>query len=440
MIAGGRVIDPDSGFDATAHVGVDGSTVTAVSATPLRAKSTIDAAGLVVCPGFIDLLSNAPDDYGARFKIADGVTTNLGMHGLDGPAADFFARYQDKSMVNFGGALRNPSRRAAVAGLGLAASPNSDQVRQLADDVQQQIQQGWIGIDFEPEYIPGTSREEMAALGKVAQQNNVVCTFHGRYSSFDQELQTIDEVMVVARDSGARCHIEHLVSTGGTFHMADALGKLATARQQGLDMSACTFPYGFWAAPVASARFDPGWDQRFHITYNDLQVPGTTERLTEATFNQLRSTGTVAVAYAIPEESVVAALKDPDTMVGSDAILAPGNDNHPAASGCFSRVLGRYVRDQKVLDLHTALAKMTIMPAKRFGAKAPALAKKGRLARGADADITVFDPKTVSDRSTVEQPAVESAGVQWVLVMGQQVRTPKGTNDVHAGQPIRFQA
>ncbi len=307
-------------------------------------------------------------------------------------------------------------------------------------DAEQQIQDGWIGIDLEPGAVPGTSRDEMVALANVAKEHDLICTFDGRYSGFDDELLTIDEVAVIAQASGARCHIENLISTGGTFHTADALGKLAAARQQGLDISADTYPYNLWAAPVASTRFDPGWQQRYRIGYGDLQIAGTGERLTEATFNQYRSSDKVAVAYAIPDDSVVTALQDPSILIGSDAILTPGNNDNPSSTGCFTRVLGRYVREQKVLDLPSALAKMTSLPAKRFAAMAPALAKKGRLARGADADITVFDPRTVIDRSTVDNPAVEPTGVQWVLVGGQQARTPKGTQDLHAGQPVHFQA
>ena len=187
---------------------------------------------------------------------------------------------------------------------------------------------------------------------------------------------------------------------------------------------------------MASARFDPGWQQRYRIDYGDLQIAGTGERLNAQTFDRYRQSDKVAVAYAIPEPSVVALLKDPDIVIASGAILTLGNNQHPSASGCFTRVLGRYVRDQNVLSLRDALAKMTSLPAQRLGDKVPALAKKGRVARGADADITVFDAKTVIDRSTVDNPAVEATGVKWVLVMGQAARTPKGNQPVHAGRPV----
>src|SRR5206468_3273225 len=145
------------------------------------------------------------------------------------------------------------------------------------------------------------------------------------------------------------------------------------------------------------ARFAPGWQDRFHISYQDLVVPGTGERLTEASFDDYRArdTNTLVAAYAIPENDVVIGLQSPFTMIGSDAILEQGDNNHPRGAGCFSRTLGFYVRGQGTLSLRDALAKMTILPARRLEARAPALRKKGRMQRGADADITSFDPNSV---------------------------------------------
>jgi dihydroorotase len=130
-------------------------------------------------------------------------------------------------------------------------------------------------------------------------------------------------------------------------------------------------------------------------------------------------------------------------MIGSDCILdapkADGRpDNHPRGAGCFSRVLGHYVREKKVLTLMAALSKMTIQPAKRLEKHVSALRTKGRLQIGADADITVFDPKTVSDRSTIDNPAQMSAGIEYVLVMGQVVKDLQGVHqDVRPGLPIK---
>jgi N-acyl-D-aspartate/D-glutamate deacylase len=326
-------------------------------------------------------------------------------------------------------------------GSGEAATPR--QLDQLAADIEEQVHQGWIGASFSPEYSPGISDDEIKRQSAVAAKYGLPCFFHGRYSTDippDDNAKTLQEIIDVARTTGAPVHVMHITSTGGTFQMPQALDTIQQARTSGLDVSACLYPYNFWATYIQSARFNDGWQQRFHITYSDLVIPGTGERLTAERFDELRSASknTLVAAYAIPEPDVVTGLQSPMTMIGSDAILTPGDNNHPRGAGCFSRALGHYVREQKTLSLVDALAKMTILPAKRLEAKAPALQKKGRLQRGADADITIFDPNTVADRATVQDPSQTAAGIEYVLVLGTMVLSPDGADKTKLpGQPIK---
>jgi len=436
VVAGGRVIDPDSGYDGEANVGIDGEQIVTISTGTLEGRARIDAAGKVVAPGFIDLLSYEPEDYGARFKVADGVTTNLGMHGINANAADFFARFTDNCVVHFGGAFDHPWIRSTHLGLGTSDEASLSQVGEMGAMLEQQLADGWIGVDFEPEYAPGTSLAEMTALARIAQAHGVPCFFHGRYSAIGTNRQTLDEIIGVAKETGAAVHVEHIISTGGTFDMAGSLAQIADARRAGYDVTACMYPYTFWATYLASTRFAPGWEERFRISYGDLQIAGTSERLTASTFQQYQRENKLAAAYAIPEEDVRTALRSDIVMIGSDAILTNGN-NHPRATGCFARTLGHYVRDEPVIGLVDALAKMTIMPAKRLERRVPALRRKGRLQLGADADITIFDPAKVIDRSTVEDPAQASAGIDHVLILGQVVKTPDGVDESKKlGRPV----
>ena len=430
VIANGRVMDPGSRFDRVANVGIDRGTIVAVKQAPLKGGRTIDAKGKVVAPGFVDILSYEPDDLGATYKIGDGVTTNLAMHGINARASTFFGQYTDKSLVNFGGAFDNPWHRASIYGIQPGHAATETQIGQLADELEQQLHEGWIGVDFEPEYTPGIEFAEMKALADVAAKYDVPCTFHGRYSAYGMNQQTLDEIIRVAQETGAAVHVEHIISTGGTWDMAGSLKRLADAREQGVRITACMYPYNFWATFLGSARFAEGWQERFRITYGDLQVAGTDERLTEQSFGTYQAQNKLAAAFAIPEQDVRTCLKDPTTMIGSDAILTDGN-NHPRATGCFSRTLGRYARDLRTISLMDALAKMTIIPAVWLQTRAPAMAKKGRLQRGADADITVID------RSTVADPEQFSSGIEWVLLGGQVVKTPDGVaTDVRVGKPI----
>ncbi|MBI2710697.1 MAG: amidohydrolase family protein [Actinobacteria bacterium] len=436
VLRGGRVMDPDTRYDQVADVGIDGNSITAISAEPLQGAQVIDVRGKVVAPGFIDLLSYEPEDKGAFFKIADGVTTNLGMHGINARSKDFIARFSGTCAVNFGGAFDDPWVRNTMFGLEVGQQASPDTIRALADECARQLDEGWIGVDMEPEYVPGTTMAEMVALAKVAKSYEVPCFFHGRFSGYRQNRPTLEEIVNVAKETGAAVHVEHIISTGGTWDMRWSLDYLQKARDSGYDVTACMYPYDFWATYLGSTRFGPGWQERFRIGYGDLQVAGTDARVTEATFRSYQRQNKLVAAYAIPEQDVRTCLQDPTVMIGSDAILTDGND-HPRATGCFSRTLGRYVRETGTISLMDALRKMTILPANRLERRVPALRRKGRLQRGADADITVFDPATVLDRSTVANPAQASQGIDYVLIGGTVVKTPAGVDESkQVGQPI----
>ncbi|MEX2269190.1 MAG: amidohydrolase family protein [Acidimicrobiia bacterium] len=443
VVRGGRVIDPESGYDYVADVGIDDGTVLAISESSLTGVATIDAAGLVVSPGWIDILSYEPNSYGIWYKIADGVTTNLGLHGLQARAADFFARWgseADRPPTNYGGAFSNYWTRSVALGMSIDDAATSTQIDQLVAMCDEDLNNGYIAVDFEPEYSPGVAFDEIKALAEVAKQHDVPCTFHGRYSddvSPGTNAETLAEILRVATETGARVHVEHIISTGGTYTMEQSLATLEEARAAGIEVTACTYPYDFWATYLASARFNDGWQERFHISYEDLVIVGTGERLTASTFASHQRENELTAAYAIPESDVRLALQSDFVMLGSDSILEPGDRNHPRSTGCFARAIGRYTRELEVIDLKSALAKATILPARLTEAGAPAMRKKGRLQIGADADLTIFDPATLADRSTVENPGVESEGVRYVLVAGQVVRDLTGNHqEVRPGVPI----
>lgn len=443
VIRNGRVVDPETGYDGVADVGIDGDRITSISTDALTGKASIDATGLVVAPGFIDVLSYEPNPYGVWYKIADGVTTNLGMHGLNSTAEAFFETYgsdDQRPPVHYGGAFDDPHMRSVVEKLPTRAATGA-QLGELQASFENAIANGYIGLDVEPEYTPWVTTDEIVALATVAAEHGMPVFSHIRASSPDApnggSLGALDELLQVAERTGAAVHVDHITSMT-THVMAEAIARIDEARAAGLDVTACLYPYDFWATTLASERFADGWQQRFGIDYGDLEVAGTGERLTASSFQRYRAQNKLVAAHAIPEDDVQAALRAPWTIIGSDAILEPGDNNHPRCSGCFTRTLGRYVRDLGVLSLVDALAKMTIQPARRLEARVPALQTKGRLQIGADADITVFDPATVGDRSTIADPAQMAAGVQYVLVGGQLVKEGDTMHeDVRPGQPIR---
>lgn len=442
VIRNGRVMDPETRLDKTGmNVGINGHTVAVITSEKISGKKVIDAGGMVVAPGFIDNLSYTPTEPGAWNKLADGVTVNIDMHGGTAFPEKWYVNNKNRDWpLHYGASFFYTEARTSL-GLGRYQSASGKQIKKLMVIAENALKNGCLGISFSLEYNPGIYSNEILPLMFIAKKYNVPVYFHTRYSSDlpgETGVDGLDEVIRYAYITGAAVHIDHINSTGGTFMMKKALKTLEDGIKKGLDLSACTYPYDYWATYLSSARFDEGWQKRFHITYKDLQLGGSPERLTEESFIKYRKAGKLANAYAIPSQDVIDALQSSIVMIGSDAILCPDYNNHPRASGTFCRTLGLYVREMKVLDLMDALAKMTIMPAKRLEKQAPVMKNKGRLQTGSDADIVIFDPDTINDRSTPEHPEYRSTGIKYVLVMGKVVLSPSGFHyQIRIGMPIK---
>lgn len=431
-LTGGRIIDPETGFDRIGNVGIREGVIVAISDEAIAADRQIDATGLVIAPGFIDMLSYEPNaapgwEGGEWWKVADGVTSNIGMHGLRFDADAFYSRWRNEGVpVHFGGAVHNSWVRDQLD-LGIGDSAD-DRLGEVSDLVEAQIAAGYVGVHVQPEYAPGVSATEMLDMGRIAARFDVPLCVHARYSDNVApgiQSEATAELVTVARETGAHVHIEHLNSTGGTGRMEEALAELETAIDEGLRMSSCMYPYEFWATGLQTSRYQD-WQERYGLDYGDLQVAGSSERLTESTFAQAFEDNALTAAFAIPPGDLLAGLQAKFMMIGSDAILEQSLRNHPRATGCFSRVLGEYVRNRRAIELIDALAMMTIRPANLVGIGAPAMRSKGRMQIGADADVTVFDPETIIDRSTLADPARESVGVEFVFVDGVEVRNREG--------------
>lgn len=381
VIVGGRLIDPETGFDAIGDIGIDAGVITALGGTGYVGANMVNAAGRVVAPGFIDLLSAEPNGFGEWNKLADGVTTNLAMHGVNNYAAAFFRTWSGQTPLHFGGAWHQQFIRAVDPEIASAPEDSLDEAQLVAFErlTEKNLRAGFAGVCFSPEYAPGTSYEEMVRLAATANRLGHMAYFHLRYSEPGTGPDGVREAISVARDSGAAVHLEHLSSTGGTepAAMAEAITLVEAARAEGLDVTACIYPYDFWATTLGSFRFDLGWRERYGIQFEDLEVAGQGRRLTADTFEAAQAENLLVAAHGtIPDETIQMALQTPWMMVGSDAILTRSLNNHPRSSGCFSRLLGRYVRDLGVIDLPTALSKITIQPAKRFETMIPGLTRK----------------------------------------------------------------
>jgi dihydroorotase len=213
------------------------------------------------------------------------------------------------------------------------------------------------------------------------------------------------------------------------------------ARARGLDVTTEAYPYTAGATMLQSAIFDPGFQERMGIDYKDILWTATGERLTAESFERYRKQGGLAVIFMIPESAADQAYRDAHVMVASDGGFQFANGQpigHPRSAGTHARILGRFVRERKVISLMDAVRKMTLLPARRLERVDPNMKHKGRVQAGADADIVVFDPATVVDRSTFERPAQYSAGIVHVLVNGTfVVRDSSLVRGVAPGRAVR---
>ena len=274
---------------------------------------------------------------------------------------------------------------------------------------------------------------------RVAARYGASCHVHMRNAGAKEpasSVQALKEVIAFAAITGAPLHVVHIHSTGGpaTSKLLQMIGEV---RARKLDITTECYPYIAGMTDIKSAIFNEGWQEVFGIDYKDLQWAATGERLTKETFEKYRKTGGMVAVFSMTEEIVLEALRNPLTMIASDGILDNGK-GHPRTAGTYARVLGKYVREERALSLMDALAKMTLMPARRLERRVPAMKNKGRIRLGADADITIFDPQTISDRATFQEPAKETVGVRFVIVNGVMVvKDGQLQANVHPGGPIR---
>jgi len=422
-IVNGRVMDPESGLDAIRSVGIRDGRIAAISSETLSAKTVIDAKGLVVAPGFIDLHSHGQTPENYRFKARDGVTTALELEVGAWPVAGWYAERTGKALINFGASSGHIPASIAVMGdsgrllprdRAAENAPNPEQQLEILAHIRQGLSEGALGVGLGIAYVPHDTREQILQVFQTASASKATCFVHMRNGGPVDPgvVDAVQEVLADAAVSGAALHIVHITSLA-LRETQLALSMIAGAKQHGLDVTTEAYSYTAGMTDLSSAVFNPGWQEhQGGISYGDLQWAATGERLTKESFERYRRQGGMVAIHSIPEDVVKLAMADPAVMIASDGILEEGK-GHPRAAGCYARVLGRYVRDQHALSLMDALRKMSLLPAQRLNLQA-----KGRLRLGADADITAFDPARVSDRATFENPAQYSAGIPYVLVNG----------------------
>jgi len=429
VLRGGRVMDPESGLDAVMDVGIDDGLVAAVSEGPLDGTRVVDIPGLVVAPGFIDLHAHGHDPFSRDLQVRDGVTAAFELEGGAFPVDEWYEEREGSWRIHFGATAAYGAARVLafdedeLAARNEEASP--EQVEAIQETLRVGLADGALGIGLPLQYQPGASKPEIFRMFQTATEAGVTVFAHIRYAGMkepESAISAVQEMVADAAGSGGSVHIVHIGSTG-LGQMPVVIDMIANAAAAGIDVTTEVYPYTAASTDIRSAIFDPGWRERLGADYGDIEWVATGERLDEAGFNLRRNETpdtepAIVIAHIIPEQELADAITHPDVMIASDGVGYIDGRAHPRGAGTFARVLGRYSRDEGRLSLMEAIRKMTLAPARRLEAVAPAMRGKGRLSVGADADITIFDPETVIDRATFAEPAVPSAGIPHVLVDG----------------------
>ena len=439
VLEGGRVMDPETGFDAVRNIGIRDGKIARISAEPLAGHRVIRVAGLVVAPGFIDPHQHGQELESQYVKAFDGVTTALEMEIGAPDVTQFLAAKEGHALIHYGTTASHAAARALIFGAPLnprvidprAGIPEilpksgpatnnpatPEQIKKIEQRLRDELDAGALGVGMGIQYTPGATRLEIIDMFRVAAERKLPVYTHMR--SFGRlepgsAIEAVEEVIGAAAITGAPLHIVHINSTC-TVDALECISLVEGARARGLDVTTEAYPYIAGMTAVNSALFNPGWREKLGIDYGNLVLPDTGEHLTKERFEELHNSSMQrsVLVFANTQETVDAVIPNPLIMIASD-----GATGHPRNAGTYSRVLAQYVREKKTLTLMEALRKMTLMPAQILERSTPAARHKGRLQEGADADIVIFDPATIADRSTFAKPMEPSVGVHYLLVNG----------------------
>ncbi len=480
VLAGGRVLDPETGLDRLCDVGIDGDAVTAIG-DRLEGATTVDVGGLVVGPGFVDLHSHAQTLPGRRLQACDGVTTALDLEAGRAPVELAYATEANRgSPINYGFSASWASARMHVVadgpldgtagaifgglvGTDWQQAATATQVARILGQIENDLAAGAVGIGVLIGYTPGVDPDEYLAVAALAATAGVPTFTHSRDIVELAPATLIDgaeEVVRTAGTTGAHMHYCHINSTSGR-HIDRVLALVDRCQAEGASVTTEAYPYGSGSTAIGAAFLAPErLRERFRGT-TSITYLRTGERVADASrLRELRATdpgGLVIAEFLDESEPADAALlrrslRFPDAIVASDAMpplwtdtvgmdpnawpLPPEAVTHPRTAGTFARALRLW--RQEGTPLIDAVRRATLLPAQVLQGAVPAMRRKGRVQNGTDADLVVFDELRVTDQATYAASTQPSSGIAHVIVGGTfVVRDHQLVPDARPGRPVR---
>lgn len=479
VIANGRVMDPETNFDATANIGITGNRIRKISTEALKGQEVIDASGLVVAPGFIDTHFHWTRPIGYKLALRDGVTTAMDLEaGVYGPRVDeWYQMHSGKSQVNYGTASGHEFARSKVMqglpdsdlldapwsvvrsrGAGTAWFENVADLQQgnrMLKIIDEGLRQGALGVASTVGYLPGATAREMYEVQRVGARYGRLTAVHLRYTpgTVTTEPNGAQEILTNAVALGAPAIINHFNNPGWEL-VQELLVKL---RKRGHNVWGEIYPYAAGQTTINAAFVKPeNWVEKLGHKYEDtMQDPLSGEFYTLEKYKKVlaEAPATQIVLYKMPPDAIPDWCRLPGVTYASDAMMSPGGwddpptwdtpyekipNTHPRLAGTRATCL-RLAREEDIPLMHV-IAAASYNAAKYLGKTGlKVMQERGRLQEGMIADITLFDPKTVRDNATYAQGTLPSTGIPYVVVGGTVVvRDSKVLEGVFPGQPIRF--
>jgi N-acyl-D-aspartate/D-glutamate deacylase len=447
VILGGRILDPASGRDTVANVGISDGRIATLTTADIEGVNEIEAAGHIIIPGFVDLHSHTPFPFGELLQVKDGVTTALELEAGAWPVNKYGEFIRNQARANFGSSVGHFAIRIKVIedkdqpwivtegsqlvpGLAFSQIATPDQIEEMRGLIQQGLNNGGLGIGFVLDYMsPAVSDEELRMIFEVASENDTVIWAHIR-RGINGDIQPLLDLLPLAQELGVKLHICH-INANAMGSIGKWLEAIDDANANGADVSTEIFPYTAGSTTIKADVFDRDWQTIFGITYEDVQWAETGERFTEESWHRIRKErpDSNLIHHYMKEEWLVEALKWPKMMVASDAMPSFSSKvkSAPNGAGTFTRIFSKYVRDDRVLELMDAVRRTSFLPAERLAEFALAFSRKGRIEVGADADLLIFKLENLRDNATYMDPYRETIGWDWIIVGGEVV--------IEAGDP-----
>jgi N-acyl-D-glutamate deacylase len=491
VLANGRVIDPETYLDGKMYVGIKGDRIAAVSETPIEGKEVIDASGMIVAPGFIDLHAHGQDIACNRMQAFDGVTTALELEAGMLPVSEFYANSEKEGRpINFGISAGWLSARitemcpqatvngkpvstidwiaSAFSHSGWAETVADDkQVAKIVGHLEQGLKEGALGIGLLYGYAPGAGSKEMVELCKLAAKCGVPTFSHVQNMGVLDPHSAIESYIKLfgfAAATGAHMHICHLNSTSAR-DVDKAVPLIIEAQKAGLNITMGAYTYGTAESAIGAAEWDPkdvqariGVDWSDFTRIRDMHSMESREEFEEARKNEPGNWCTVRMLHeeddsrdkslldmsvlfpggAIETDAVPWTQSDGSAYKGKEWPLPKGLNSHPRSAGCYSRFLRMWVRERGIISWMDAIRKASLIPAQIMGEGTPMMQKKGRVQVGMDADIIVFNPETVAEKATFKESCQTSVGMKHVLVNGTfLIRDEQLDTEAFPGKAVR---